>query len=85
MVDGRCLLFLLFVPKLMIHAPGPFWAISPPPGARCLAPSFAPQLPGGGRLGTGGSPSARGGYSSLKRTAGSSLWDRAVRTLSNFS
>lgn len=26
-----------------------------------------------------------GGYSSLKRTAGSSLWDRAVRTLSNFS
>lgn len=28
---------------------------------------------------------AGGGYSSLKRTAGSSLWDRAVRTLSNFS
>lgn len=26
-----------------------------------------------------------GVYSSLKRTAGSSLWDRAVRTLSNFS
>lgn len=26
-----------------------------------------------------------GGHSSLERTAGSSLWDRAVRTLSNFS
>lgn len=25
------------------------------------------------------------GHSSLERTAGSSLWDRAVRTLSNFS
>lgn len=28
---------------------------------------------------------AHGGHSSLERTAGSSLWDRAVRTLSNFS
>lgn len=47
-----------------------------------------PTAAGGrGQAGSGGvSPqSPRGGYSSLKRTAGSSLWDRAVRTLSNFS
>lgn len=35
-----------------------------------------PQLQRGG---------VRGGHSSLERTEGSSLWDRAVRTLSNFS
>lgn len=46
-VDGRWLFFLLFVPKLLICAPAPFWAISPPPGARCLAPSLAPQSLGG--------------------------------------
>lgn len=89
MVDGRWLVFRLFVPKLLILASVPFWAISPPPDAKCLAPSLAPQLLGrGGKWAgwhLGRSPSAWGGYSSLKRTAGSSLWDRAVRTLSNFS
>lgn len=41
-----------------------------------LCPCCCPQLQRGG---------VRGGHSSLERTEGSSLWDRAVRTLSNFS
>lgn len=55
MVDGRWLVFRLFVPKLLILASVPFWAISPPPGAKCLAPSLAPQLPGTGGSGQAGS------------------------------
>lgn len=41
-----------------------------------LCPCCCPQLQRGG---------VRGGHSSLERTAGSNLWDRAVRTFSNFS
>lgn len=73
-----------FSSSLSHNCSAPFWAISPPPGAGCLAPALAPQLLWG-QAGSWGGPSTPGGYSSLKRTAGSSLWDRAVRTLSNFS
>lgn len=50
----------------------------------CQVPG--PRGAGSGQAGSWGVVSwCLGGYSSLKRTAGSSLCDRAVRTLSNFS
>lgn len=58
MVDGRRLLFFLFVSKLLICASVPSWAISPP-GVGCLSPPLAPEVLGVGRLGAGVSPSAR--------------------------
>lgn len=60
-------------PRLVLSHVGSWWLWS----------SLCPQIANPSLMRRGSA--VRVGYSSLKRTAGSSLWDRAVRTLSNFS